>query len=39
METVSVAAMRALAGGMPKRYRAAVLVAAGTGLRISEMWD
>jgi integrase len=43
VETVSVAAVRALAGGMPKRYRAAVLIAAGTGLRISEVmgltWD
>jgi integrase len=43
IETLSVAAVRALAGGMPVRYRVAVLVAAGTGLRISEVmgltWD
>jgi integrase len=39
----SVAEVRALANGMPARYRTVVLVAAGTGLRISEVmgltWD
>jgi integrase len=43
VEVLSVAAVRAFAAGMPARYRAAVLVAAGTGLRVSEVmgltWD
>jgi integrase len=36
-DTVNVAQVRALAAGMPERYRAAVVVAVGTGLRVSEV--
>lgn len=43
IEALTVAQVRALAAGMSLRYRAAVLLAAGTGLRISEVmgltWD
>jgi integrase len=43
VKVLTVAQVRALAGWMPERYRAAVLIAAGTGLRVSEVmgltWD
>ncbi|MEV0398855.1 tyrosine-type recombinase/integrase [Actinoallomurus sp. NPDC050550] len=43
VEVLTVAQVRALAAGIPDRYRAAVLLAAGCGLRVSEVlgltWD
>ncbi|WP_198679328.1 tyrosine-type recombinase/integrase [Thermomonospora amylolytica] len=43
VHVLTVPQVRALAAAMPQRYRAAVLLAAGTGLRISEVcgltWD
>jgi integrase len=43
VEVLTVAQVRALAAATPDRYRAAVLIAAGTGLRASEVmgltWD